>query len=140
MLVFIRMIPMAVTCDDLHRFVYKGLRSFWTRFFGSRGSIVELSIIRIATQNTHLVQYHGLVDIEPATSAQAAIRRLNQTMLNGVPVEVRKYFHRSPLRDRRRSQSGIETSSFKDLRKEDRRRHQLVVEHVPVSGSSIMPD
>ena len=136
MLVFIRMIPMAVTCDELHRFVYKGLGSFWTRFFGNQGIIAELSIIRVASQNTHLVQYHGLVDIEPETSVQAVIRRLNRTRLKGVSVEVRKFFARSPSRDRRKSQSGIETSSFKDLRKGDRRRCQLVVEHVPVSGFS----
>jgi len=136
MLVFIGMIPMAITCDDLHRFVYKGLGSFWTSFFGGQGIIAELSIIRIAIQNTHLVQYHGLVDIEPATSVQAVIKRLNRTRLNGVFVEVRKFIDRSPLRDRRKSQSGIETSYFKDLRKGDRRRCQLAVEEVPVSGFS----
>ena len=136
MLLFIRMIPMAITCDELYRYVYKGMGSFWTRFFGHQGSITELSILRFANRDAQSVEYHGLVDIEPAISAQGAIRRLNRTSLYGTPVEVREFFDRSPSRDRRKSQSSMETASFKNLRKGDRRSQQLAIESVPVSGFS----
>ncbi|MCP4862894.1 MAG: hypothetical protein GY897_02845 [Alteromonas sp.] len=136
MLVFIRMIPMAVTCDDLYRFIHKGMGSFFTQLLGKKGTVTELSILKFANQEAHSVQYHGLVDIDPVTSAQAAIKRLNQSRLNGVPVEVREFYDRSPSRDRRESQSAVESAAFKDQRRGDRRCNQLNIEPVTVSGFS----
>ncbi len=92
-------------------------------------------IFKVTNPKTHSVEYHGMVDIQPATSAQTAIKSLNRTHLKKMPVEVRKYFHRSPLRDRRAGQSIREHESFNDLRKRDRRRSRLTVEAVAVSGS-----
>ena len=136
MLVFIRMVPASVNSGDLRGFIYKGMGSFWLRLLSSQGSTARISIIRIVNQNTHSVEFHGLVDIEPAASAQAAIRRLNRTSLYGTLVEVREFFDRSTSRDRRKSQTSMETDSFKDLRKGDRRSQQLAIESVPVSGFS----
>ena len=135
MLVFVRIIPKSVTCDELRHFVRKGVDSFWTRFSGKQGSVDSVSIKKFTNQETQSVEYHGVVNIEPAMSAQAAIRRLNRTTLKGVPVEVRKFYQRSPLRDRRKSQSDMDAELFKDLRKVDRRRNQLDIEPVYVSGA-----
>ena len=137
MLVFIRKIPMAVTCDELHGFVYQGMSSFGTRFFGKQGTINELEILKFTNEDTRSVEYHGLVDIEPATSADTAIMRLNQAFLNGAPVEVREFIDRSPSRDRRNSQTKTEISMLKNLRMGDRRRSRLTIEPVSVSGHSI---
>ncbi len=134
MLVFIRMIPKSVTCNELSHFVHRRVDSLRTRFSGNHGSVDSVSIKKFTNQETQSVEYHGVVNIEPAVSAQAAIRRLNRTTLKGVPVEVRKFYHRSPLRDRRKGQSVREYKLFNDLRKRDRRRNQLDIEPVYVSG------
>ncbi len=136
MLVFVRMIPMAITCDDLYHFIHKGMGSFFTQLLGNKGTVTELSILRFTNQEAHSVQYHGLVDIDPVTSAQDAIKRLNQSRLIGVPVEVREFYDRSSSRDRRKRQSAIESASFKDQRRGDRRCNQLKIEPVTVSGFS----
>ncbi len=135
MLVFVRIIPKSVTCDELRHFVRKGVDSLWTRFSGNQGSVDGVSIKKFTNQKTQSVEYHGIVNVEPATSAQAAIRRLSRTTLKGVPVEVRKFYQLSPLRDRRTGQSAKEHESFNDLRKRDRRRSRLAVEPVYMSGS-----
>ncbi len=135
MLVFIRMIPKSVNCNELRHFVSKGVNSFWTRYAGKQGSVDSVSINKVTNQEMQSVEYHGIVNIEPATSAQAAIKKLNRTTLKGVPVEVRKFYQRSPMRDRRKGQSDIDADMFKDLRKGDRRRKQLFMEPVYISGA-----
>ena len=135
MLVFVRLIPETVTIGDLRHFVDKGMGSLRDYIFGRQGAITSILIFRVTNPKTHSVEYHGMIDIQPAASAQATIRRLNRTLLKGMPVEVRKYFRRSPLRDRRTGQSDRKRESFKDLRKKDRRRYQLDLEPVYVSGS-----
>ena len=77
MLVFIRIIPKSVTCDELRHFVRKGVDSLWTRFSGNQGSVDGVSIKKFTNQKTQSVEYHGMANIEPATSAQAAIRMLS---------------------------------------------------------------
>ena len=135
MLVFIRMIPKSVTCNELSHFVHRGVDSLRTRFLGKQGSVDSVSIKRFTNQETQSVEYHGIVNIEPAASAQAAIRRLNRTTLKGVPVEVRKFYQRSPMRDRRRNQSDMDAASFENLRKGDRRRNLLDIDPVYRSGA-----
>jgi len=122
MLVFIRMIPESVTTDDLRHFINKGMGFVWNNIFRRQGTIASTSIFKTTNPKTDSVEYHGMVDIQPATSAQAAIRKLNRTHLKGRPVEIRKYFRRSPLRDRRTGQPYREHESFNDLREKDRRR------------------
>ncbi len=134
MRMFIRMLPPSVTSGELNRFIHKGAEGFWSRLFSSQGRINCMLIIRVTNQSTHSVEYHGLVDYKSATSAQAAIKSLNRTILKGVPVEVRIFHHRAELRDRRTWQSDREHELFNDLRKRDRRRSRLAVEPVPVSG------
>jgi len=136
MLVFVRMIPESVTIGDLRHFVGKGMGSLRNYIFGRQGAITSVFIFRVTNPKTHSVEYHGMVDIQPAASAQATIRRLNRTHLKRMPVEVRKYFHRSQLRNKRTGQSIREHESFNDLRKRDRRRSRLTVKSVAVSGLS----
>ncbi len=134
MRMFIRMIPPSVTSGELSRYIHKGTGGWLSRLFSSQGRVNRTSIIRVTNPSTHSVEYHGLVDYKSATSAQAAIKSLNRTILKGVPVEVRKFYHRSELRDRRTGQSDREHELFNELRKGDRRRSRLAVEPVPVSG------
>ncbi|MGD8930934.1 MAG: hypothetical protein PVI52_00090 [Chromatiales bacterium] len=89
-------------------------------------------IRKLVNRATGSVEYHGVVDIEPAKGAVRAIRKLNLTPLKGKTVEVRKYYKRSPLRDRR--EGGSQEATSANRRKRDRRRPNLAEESVTISG------
>jgi len=101
MLIFIRLLPESVTQGELRRFVEKAIHSPWRNLFLARSKIRMAEIRKLVNRATGSVEYHGLVDIEPAKGAVTAIRKLHLTPLKGKTVEVRKYYKRSPLRDRR---------------------------------------
>jgi hypothetical protein len=132
MLIFIRLLPESVTQGELRRFVEKAIRSPWRRLPFSRNKIQMAEIRKLVNRATGSVEYHGLVDVEPAKGAVKAIRKLNLTPLKGKTVEVRKYYKRSPLRDRREGGAAEGTSANRPRR--DRRRPNLVAESVTISG------
>jgi len=132
MLIFVRLLPEAVTQGELRRFVERAIHSPWRSLFFSRSKIRMAEIRKLVNRATGSVEYHGLVDIEPARGAVTAIRRLNLTPLKGKTVEVRKYYKRSALRDRRERSAPEEVSE--NRRKRDRRRPNLVAESVTISG------
>ena len=131
MLIFIRLLPESVTQGELRRFVEKAIHSPWRSLFFARSKIRMAEIRKLVNRATGSVEYHGLVDVEPAKGAVTAIRKLHLTPLKGKTVEVRKYYKRSPLRDRR-EQGNEEVSE--NRRKRDRRRPNLVAESVTISG------
>lgn len=132
MLVFIRLLPESVTQNDLRKFVDKAVRSHWPSLFLSSSRIRSTEIRKFSNSTNRSVEYHGIVDIEPAKVAVKAIRKLNRTPLKGKEVEVRKYYQRSALRDRR---AGTEEGfSSDDRRRQDRRREAMLMERVSVSG------
>jgi len=135
MLIFIRLIPDSVTDKDLRRFVRHVLCSPWRRLFRRWGDIRTLRIIKITNQETFSIEYHGLVDVEPAQVADTAIKKLNRTELGGKPVQVRKFHKRSGYRDRRRQDPGMEGLAIHNRRKRDRRRASLSAEGVYVAGA-----
>ncbi len=132
MLIFIRLLPESVTQGELRKFVEKAMHSPWRSLFFSHSKIHTAEIRKLVNRATGSVEYHGIVDIEPAKGAVAAIRRLDRTPLRGKTVEVRKYYQRSPLRDRRGGEAAGESSD--NRRKRDRRRPNLVAESVTISG------
>ena len=130
MLVFIRLLPMSVTQHDLRKFLGKALRPSWRNLFFTRGTVRSTEIRKFSNHANDSVEYHGIVEIEPAKGAVRAIRKLNRTRLKDREVEVRKYYQRSALRDRR---SGEMDYIGEDRRKRDRRRWDMESEHVPIS-------
>jgi hypothetical protein len=134
MLVFIRLLPEAVTQNDLRKFVGKAIRSSWLHWLFPQARIHSTEIRKFANGQNHSVEYHAIVDIEPAKAAVAAIRKLNRTPLKGKQVEVRKYYHRSLLRDRRKALQE-DAQEGDERRRRDRRRESLEVERVGVSGT-----
>lgn len=134
MLVFIRRIPESVTRQDLRHFVGQAFRSPWNRLFGRKGEIRALDILKITDADAETIEFHGLVDIEPAKSAMLAIRRLGRVPLLGRNVQVRQYRVRSAYRDRRGQPPGQGELSIHNRRVGDRRRPNLREERVHVSG------
>ena len=134
MLVFIRMIPESMTRRDLYRFVDRALPTSWFPLSTKKGRIRSLDLIRIINHQTDSIEYHGLVDIEPAVTAHKAIRRMNGSRLMDRVIEVRKFYHRSKLRDRRSGRSPTDLPRTEDRRMKDRRRCDLSINKVAVSG------
>lgn len=134
MLVFIRLLPESVTQSDLRKFVGRTIRSSWLHWLLPQARIHSTEIRKFTNEQTRSIEYHAVVDIEPAKAAMAAIRKLNHTPLKGKEVEVRKYFHRSPLRDRREALQ-TEDAQTDERRRRDRRRESLRVERVSISGA-----
>jgi hypothetical protein len=132
MLIFIRLLPESVTQGELRRFVEKAIHSPWCSLFFTRSKVHGAEIRKLVNRATGSVEYHGVVDVEPAKKAVVAIRRLNRTPLRGKAVEVRKYYQRSPLRDRRGGGRAGDASD--NRRKRDRRRPNLMAESVTISG------
>lgn len=130
-LVFIRLLPEAVTQSDLRKFVRNAIRPSWLNPFAPQSRIHSTEIRKLSNHATLSVEYHGVVEIESAKAAVAAINKLNRTSLKGKEVEVRKYFQRSPQRDRR---EGVTESSPVNRRKQDRRREAMTAERVVRSG------
>ena len=133
MLVFIRLLPEAVTQSDLRKFVGRAIRSSWLHWFLPQARIHSTEIRRFTNNQTRSVEYHAVVDIEPAKAAMAAIRKLNRTPLKGKEVEVRKFYRRSQLRDRRAEPRTA--SAQEERRRHDRRRQSLREERVSISGA-----
>jgi hypothetical protein len=52
-------------------------------------------ILRITDQAAGTVEYHGLVEVQPARIALQAIQILNGKEIGRTPIEVRRYRHRS---------------------------------------------
>jgi len=135
MLIFFRLIPDSITEKVLRRFVRDALCPPWRRLFRRWGNIRSIRIIEITNQETFSIEYHGLVDVEPARLADAAIKKLNRTELGGRSVQVRKFHKRSGYRDRRIQGPGIEELAIQNRRKRDRRRASLSTERVYVAGA-----
>jgi hypothetical protein len=130
--IFIRLLPDDVSQSDLRHFVSDALhRSWFVR--SSNGQIVAVEIRKLTNSETYSTEYHGIVDVEPAKAAMQAIQKLNRNNLKGKDVEVRKFFQRSDLRDRRRHLSDEAISE--ERRKRDRRRSHMQEERVHRSGA-----
>ena len=122
MLVFIRLLPDAVTRGDLRQFVIQGCQPSILRPLRRPARINRFEIVKITNLRTKTVEYHGLAEIEPAKAALSVIKRLNRAELKGRKIEVRKFYRRSQLRDRRGQQPPVEHLSIHDRRKLNRRR------------------
>lgn len=137
MLIFIRLLPESVTQNDLRKFVDKAMRPHWSNLFFPSSRIRSTEIRKFTNSQNHSVEYHGIVDIEPAKAAVRVIRKLNRTPLKGKEVEVRKYYQRSALRDRRDEKAQAFASD--ERRRRDRRREAMAMERVAISGQLLAP-
>lgn len=136
MLVFIRMLPESATLTDLAQLVDRSMQRPWSGLFRNRGNYDKLRILKITDRDKGSTEYHGLLEIEPAEAALAAIRRLNNLRLNGQLLQARRYFRRSPYLDRRGQMPGSEELKFMNRRTGDRRRSHLEIESVDTAGTT----
>ena len=134
MLLFFRNIPANTRTSDFHKLIKPAMGNAVFSAF-NKGRIVNVKIVRLLDSNTKILEYHGLVRIEPDKVAQKVIKRLNRKSFKGVRINVREYRSRSWHNDRRTKMSNTLKSA--SLRKKDRRRRDIeVVEDINQQFSS----
>lgn len=140
--IFIRRLPTSTTRLHLMKFISEALKPKWYLLqFSPQGTLQHCDIWRIQDPHTKQVEYHGVAHIEPPSAALQLINKLNGQLFKTKPVEVRKFFHRSTERDRRRSQDPQIAAEFNEKRKRDRRRSGLQIDHLQagITRDSVSP-
>ncbi|MCB1859516.1 MAG: hypothetical protein KDI63_14665 [Gammaproteobacteria bacterium] len=135
MLIFIGHLPASTSEKDIQGFINGAGRPLWRRFIAPRARIGEIEIIRITDPQTQSVEYHGIVDVDPEPAAFSALRSLAGKRLGLAAVEVRHYQARSSYRDQRSVRDPLEQLAISDRRTRDRRRSNLVIERVNITGA-----
>jgi hypothetical protein len=123
-MLFLRGLPEDLTRKELKSFVQAAVREPRGLGFSLKTAVCNCSIVRITEPASGHSEIHGLVEVQPATAAVRAIEQLNGQELKGARVEVRRYHHRSLLRDRRHEVEGIGAEN----RSGERRRKNLKIE------------
>ena len=104
--------------------------------WNGQGTIRSCEIIRITDSSNDSVEYHGLVELQPAKLALLAARELNGTEIGGKPIGVHRYQHRSSLSNQHcYLQSGEESNQAGD----DQRRSSLTIELMSDGGATLLP-
>jgi hypothetical protein len=126
-LLFLRGLPQDLTKKELKGFVQAVVKATADRPRILKAAVGNCSILRITDPSNGACELHGLVEVHPATAGMRAIDSLNGQTLRGAKLEVRRYHHRSLLRDRRRVQNGAADA---EQRRQERRRSNLKIELV----------
>lgn len=129
--IFIRRLPNSTTRLDLMQFVSAALKPKWYLLqFSPIGKLGHCDICRIDNPRTKQVEYHGIVHVDPPSVALNLINRLNGEIFKTKKVGVRKFFHRSSKRDRRRTPLEQISRDISEQRKQDRRRSDIQIDHL----------
>ena len=135
-MLFVTGLSDSVTRKDLKSIFRHLIKSRWQARWSGQGLIRSCDIVRITDRDTGNVEYHGLVELQPAKLALRAIRELSGTEIGGHPIEIRRYYHRSPLRDQLRY--APEGESVERVR-DERRRPNLTIELVERQDAALLP-
>jgi hypothetical protein len=92
MIVILRRIPPETLYQDIIDFIEPALKAKW---FSKEGFIEDVKILIIKDNNKEKTEYHGLVRINPDSSAKKIIRLLNRKSILGTRISVREYQYRS---------------------------------------------
>jgi hypothetical protein len=124
-MLFLRGLPENLTQKELKAFILPAIRKGSGRSIGPKAAVSSCTILRMADPMSGTVEFHGLVEIQPAKVAMHAIVELNGRELKGRKVEVRRYHSRSVLRDRRLEAAAATANTTDDSRRERRRNLKI---------------
>lgn len=105
---FLRGLPPNTSRKDLLAFVRNALREAGVRGMPLISLCSNCQIMRLTDPAAGTVEYHGLIEVQPARIVLQAIQILNGRELKGTSIEVRRYRHRSPWGERRLRRQGSE--------------------------------
>ncbi|OOZ37745.1 hypothetical protein [Solemya velesiana gill symbiont] len=129
MWIFISNIPEGINHRDLTRFIDRSLNPGMKGSLSpNRNQVPHCELMRITDRDTGQRQVHCLAEITPENILMHVTEQLNANLLNGKQLEVHKYQHRSPNKDRRKP--GYNGGAHFSLEKRwpDRRHHNLSIE------------
>lgn len=130
MKLFLRGLPLDVTPQELHDFVVKVITPPWYRPFASRGTLKSCLLLRMKDLERDTLEYHGLLDIQPAQAAQAALQSLGDSRFREARVQVSKWQPRTGQEERRLPHRAAAPEESQERRQRDRRREQLVIDTI----------
>ena len=131
-MLFVKGLPESITDKELKEQFQHLTGPRWRSYLAGCGSIGVCDIIRVTNHDTGEVEFHGLVEIQPAKLALRAIRELHGSTIRGHTIEVRRYQQRSPLRGKYMYDVEPEV----DIEQNDRRRGNLSIELIPSAKTS----
>ena len=114
---------METSNEDLEAFVLSAINKGFIDRFRKNCQIVDLKITRFKNLALNTEEVHGLVRIEPDSSALRIIKRLNRKPILGKRINVRQFHNRAWQND---SRSTTKNHTHGNRRKNDRRRSTLV--------------
>ncbi len=110
------------------------------RLFCKSDPVRCCDIIRITDLNTRARALHALVEIRPAKLGLLALSLLQGCCLRNHPLTVRRYYHRSLLRDRRKKVIDQTPARIKEKRAaRDRRRDEISIELLDRKHREFLP-
>ncbi len=134
MWIFIKGIPKQMDSKALERFIKRVLSPGWLPFaVAGRIRIKGSKILKIVHTRTRSVEYHGLIQIQPASRAESVIERINRSKINGRTLESHPFSKRFTRADRRNAFLEVGDRGSTDRRRIERRRRNLVSQVVDSS-------
>jgi hypothetical protein len=134
MWIFIKGIPKGMDSKALERFIKRILSLGWLPFaVTGRVRVRGSKILKIVHTRTRSIEYHGLIQIQPASRAEGVIQRINQSKFNGRRLESHPYSKRFARADRRNMFMDERGRAASDRRQVERRRRNLVSQVVDSS-------
>jgi len=127
MWIFVRGIPRQMDSKALDKFIKRLLSPGWLPFMrAGRIRITGSKILKIVHTRTRTVEFHGLIQVMPASKAGSVIDRINQAQIDGRKLHAHPYSKRFLRSDRRKSFLDPSREKVPERRRIDRRRKHLV--------------
>ncbi|MCU7923985.1 MAG: hypothetical protein KZQ88_14950 [Candidatus Thiodiazotropha sp. (ex Dulcina madagascariensis)] len=125
MWIFFKHLPPDISTKKIRRVTLKGAKPGWPFFqFFNKTQIKRSQIIRIKDPGADCLEYHAIVQVDSASTADAIIENLDGKTINGLFLKPHRYHRRVHHRNRRIRQASL--GGGQERRIEDRRRSNLV--------------
>jgi hypothetical protein len=104
--------------------------------FRRRGTLEKCEVIRIKDPVENRVEYQGLAYIDDDVTGEALIKQISSCRISGQTLQPRIYYNRSNRKERRMRAMQPGEMAIMDRRRTDRRRDNLIIDHVPAPPST----
>ena len=131
MIIFLGHIPANTTKNELVDYIEPVLKG---GLFQKSGRVENVKILVLKDKNTHTMEYHGLVTVEPDAAANRVIKKLNRKVFKGRHIAVREYHFRTWHNDPRSNMHEY-NEELMNKRKADRRRPKFEEENEEVKAN-----
>jgi hypothetical protein len=125
MIIFFKRLPAGTRRSDIEDFIADTVKG---GLFSRRGQITNIAIIERPNPQLNIMDYHGVVTIEPNSVAERVIKKLNRQLFKGKYIEVRRYHIRNAANDPRKKNRNLAEGS--DSRRKGERRQTTSIPNI----------